>query len=163
MFSSSDKESPVRTIDPHLWHPSMPDSSPLHGRVEPPSPMKHHTKYHHTFTPSTDNSFHDAAMEEDFPMAPLDDTIWLEDWETQFWIDTYVFMSSHSCITSVPTPAHSDWTCHIPLQKMHQCPTMRWWTSVTSWISKVWWQALVMKTSLIWKIFSDIEYRLWLA
>ena len=27
----------------------------------------------------------------------------------------------HNHITSVPSPAHTDWTCHIPLQKMHQC------------------------------------------
>ena len=36
--------------------------------------------YHHTSTPSTDNSFHKAtAAEEGFPTAPLDDNIWLED------------------------------------------------------------------------------------
>ena len=50
----------------------------------------------------------------------------------RFQIDTYVFMSSHNHITSVPIPAHTAWTCHILLQKMHQHHTMRWWTSVTS-------------------------------
>ena len=80
VFTSSDKESPVRTSDLGLWHPSTPDSSPLHGRAEPPSPVQHHMNYHHTSTPSTGDSFQDATVEEeDFPTAPLDDTIWLED------------------------------------------------------------------------------------
>ena len=34
--------------------------------------------YHHTSTPSTDDSFQDATA-EDFPTAPLDDDICLED------------------------------------------------------------------------------------
>ena len=35
---------------------------------------------HFTSTPSTNDSFQDAtAEEEDFPTAPLDDDIWLED------------------------------------------------------------------------------------
>ena len=80
VFTSSDEESPIRTSDPYLWHPSIPDSSPLHGRAEPPLPVQHHMNYHHTSTPSTDDSFQDATVEEeDFPMAPLNDTIWLED------------------------------------------------------------------------------------
>ena len=134
MFSISDDESPVKTSDPHLQLCSIPDSSPLHGRAEPPLPVQNLMNYHHTSTPSTDDSFHDATGEEDFPTAPLDDAIWLED---QFWIDTYVFMSSHSHIASVLTPSHTCWTCHIPLQKMQQHPAMRWWTSVTSSISKM--------------------------
>ena len=55
------------------------DSSPLHERAELPSPIHHHMNYHHTSTPSTDDSFQDATAGEDFPTAPLDDTIWLED------------------------------------------------------------------------------------
>ena len=36
--------------------------------------------YHHTSTPNTDDPFQDTtAEEEDFPTAPLDDDIWLED------------------------------------------------------------------------------------
>ena len=36
--------------------------------------------YHHTSTPSTDDSFQDTtAAGEDFPTASLDDNIWLED------------------------------------------------------------------------------------
>ena len=36
--------------------------------------------YHHTSTPSRDDSFQDATTEEeDFSIAPLDDDIWLED------------------------------------------------------------------------------------
>ena len=52
VFSSSDEKSPVRTSDLHLQHPSMPDSSPLHGRAEPHSPVQHHINYHHTSTPT---------------------------------------------------------------------------------------------------------------
>ena len=58
-FSSSDEESPT------------PDSSPLLRRAEPPSPVQHlHT--------GADDSFQDITA-EDFPTAPLDDDIWLED------------------------------------------------------------------------------------
>ena len=72
MFSSSDEESTVRT--------NTPDSSPLHGRAEPPLLVQHHMDDHHTSTPGTDNSFQNAtAEEEDFPTAPLDNDIWLED------------------------------------------------------------------------------------
>ena len=78
--------------------------------------------YHHTSTPNTDDSFQDSIAEEDFPTAPLDDDIWLE---IQFQIDTYVFMKCHNHITSVPTPAHTAWTCTNPLQKMAQHHTMR--------------------------------------
>ena len=78
MCISSDEESPVRTSDLHLHHHSTPYSSPLHERVEAPSPVHHHMNYHHTSTPSTHDSFQDAT-EEDFPTAPLDGTIWLED------------------------------------------------------------------------------------
>ena len=34
---------------------------------------------HHTSTPCTDDPFQDATAEEDFPTAPIDDDIWLED------------------------------------------------------------------------------------
>ena len=76
VFSSCDDESPVRTSDPHLWHSTTSDSSPTHGRAEPPLPAQHHMNHQHTSTSSTDNFFHAA---EDFPTAPLDDAIWLED------------------------------------------------------------------------------------
>ena len=56
-FSSSDEESLVRTNTPH--------SSPLHGGVEPLSLVHHHLDYHHTSTPDTDDSFHDAKAEEE--------------------------------------------------------------------------------------------------
>ena len=69
MFSSSNEVSPT------------PDSSPLHGRAEQPSLVQHHMDYHHTPAPGTDDSFQDVTTEEeeDFPTAPLDDDIWLED------------------------------------------------------------------------------------
>ena len=72
VFSSSDEESPVRT--------GTSGSSPLHDRAEPSSPAQYYINYHHTSTPSIDDSFQDATVEEeDFPKAPLDDDIWLED------------------------------------------------------------------------------------
>ena len=71
MFTSLDEESPVRT--------NTADSSPLHGRAVSPSLVQHYMDYHHTSTPNTEDSFQDATAEEDFPTAPLDDDIWLED------------------------------------------------------------------------------------
>ena len=126
VFTSSDEGTPVRTSDLCLWHPSTPDSSPLHGRAEPPSPVQHHMNYHHTSTPSTDDSFQDAtAEEEDFPTTPVDDASWVED----------PVPDRHLCIHEESQLhyqgfylAHSDWTCHIPLQKMHQHHSIRWWT-----------------------------------
>ena len=89
VFTSSDNESPARTSDPHLQHCSTPDNSLLQGRAEPPSPLQDHMNCYHTSTPSADNPFQDAtAEEEDFPTAPLDDDIWLED----------PLLNSHWCI-----------------------------------------------------------------
>ena len=52
------------------------DSSHLHGRAEQSSPVQQHMVYH-----CTDDSFQDATNEEeeDFPTAPLNDDIWLEE------------------------------------------------------------------------------------
>ena len=53
------------------------DSSPLHGRAEQSSSVKQQMVYHHT-----DDSFQNATIEqgeEDFPTAPLDDNVWLEE------------------------------------------------------------------------------------
>ena len=62
-FGSSDEENPST------------DSSPLHGRAEQSSSVQQHMLYH-----CTDHSFQDATNEEeDFPTAPLDDDIWLEE------------------------------------------------------------------------------------
>ena len=56
--------------------------------------------YDHTSTPSTDDSFQDAtAEEEDFPTAPLDDNMWLED----------LVPDRHLCI-------------HEQSQPQYQCP-----------------------------------------
>ena len=55
-------------------------SSPLHERAEPSSLVQCHINYHHTSTPRIYDSFqHATAEDEDFPTAPLDDDIWLED------------------------------------------------------------------------------------
>ena len=113
VFTSSEEDSPVRTSNPHLQHHSTPDNSPLQGTAEPPSPLQHHKDCHYTSTLST---------VEDFPKAPLDANIWLED---PVPYRHYVFMSSHNHITSVPTLTHTAWTCHIPLQELHRHHTMR--------------------------------------
>ena len=72
VFSSLDEESPVRT--------GTLGSSPLQDRAEPSSVVQYHINYHHTSTPSIDDSFQDTTVEaEDFPTAPQDDDIGLED------------------------------------------------------------------------------------
>ena len=133
VFARSDKESPVRTSDPCLWHCSTSDNSWLQGWAEPPSPFQHHLDYHYTSVLSTDDSFQDTtAEEEDFPTAPLGDNIWLED----------PVPDRHLCIHEQSQPHFQysypwpySWACHIPLQKMHQHHTTRWWTSLTFQIS----------------------------
>ena len=59
----------------------MPDDNPFQGRVEPSPHLQHHMDTHNTDTLWPDDSFQDtiAEDEEDFPTAPLDDDIWLED------------------------------------------------------------------------------------
>ena len=78
VFSSSDEEGPVRPSGHHLWHSSTPDTSPVCRRTEPPSPVQHHVN-HHTSPPSTDQFFQDDTIKENFPTAPLDDDVLLED------------------------------------------------------------------------------------
>ena len=56
------------------------ESNPLHDRSEPSLLVEYHITYHHTCTPSTDDSFQDTtAEEEDLLTAPLDENIKLED------------------------------------------------------------------------------------
>ena len=150
VFSSSDEEIPVRTSDPHLQHPSTPNSSPLHGRAEPPSPVQHHMNYHHTSTLSTDDSFQDATAEEDFPKAPLDDTIWLDD----------PVPDRHLCIHELSQPHYQcSYPCPYRLDLLHSSPEdtpapyYKMMDLSDSQIFKTWWQPPVMKTALIWKIF----------
>ena len=78
---------------------------------------------HTTAIPCSDDSLQDATAEDekDFPTAPLDDDIWLED-PVQ---DTSASMNSHNHMTSVPIPVHTAWTCYTPPQKMHQHHIMR--------------------------------------
>ena len=77
VFTCSDAESPVRTSDPHLWHPSIPDSNPLHGRAETsftrqaPHGLPPHTYTKHRWTPSRMLQ----QKKKDVPTAPLDDDI----------------------------------------------------------------------------------------
>ena len=86
---------PLTTVHPHWthlpqWHKShsseycylmfsndkspSTDSSPLHGRAELSSHVQQHMVYHHT-----DDAFQGATKEEDFPTAPWNEDIWLEE------------------------------------------------------------------------------------
>ena len=114
VFTSSDDESPVRTSDPCLQQYSTQDDSPLHRRAEPPSQLQHHMDYHHISTPSTDDSFQNAmAEEEDFPIAPLDDDIWLE----------YSVPDRHLCIHEQPQPHYQcSYPCPSSLNLLHSAP-----------------------------------------
>ena len=85
MFSSLDEEGPTL------------DSSPPLRSTEPHSPAQHHHA-------GTDDSFQDitVAEEEDFPTAPLDDDIWLEDPALDRHLCIHEqsqphFLSSHPC------------------------------------------------------------------
>ena len=101
----------------HLWHSSSSDSNPFHGRAEPPSPVQHYMNYHHTCTPSTDDFFHDATAEGDFPTAQIDDTICLEDPVP----DRHLCIHEESQLhyqNSYPYPYRLD--LPHPLQKMQQ-------------------------------------------
>ena len=59
----------------------MPDDYPFQGGVESFPCHQHHMDIHNTATPCSDDSFQDATTddEEYFPIAPLDDDVWLED------------------------------------------------------------------------------------
>ena len=76
VFTNSNDKNHVRTNDPHSLHHSL-----LQGRAEQPSLLQNQMVYHCTSTPNTDYPFLDATAkeEENFPTAPLDDDIWLED------------------------------------------------------------------------------------
>ena len=112
------------------------DSGSLHGMEEHSSPAQQHMLYY-----CTDDALQDRINEEeeeDFPTAPLNDGVWLE----------------------VLIPVHTAWICHHSLQNIPHYHTMRWWTSMTSQISKMWWQPPVMKTSLIWMMVLDFEHKI---
>ena len=94
MFGSSNEENPST------------DSSPLHGRAKKSSPVQQHMVYHHT-----DGSFQDATNEdeEDFPTAPLNDDVWLEEPVTVRHLCMHEqsqlhFLCSYSCPYSLDLP-----------------------------------------------------------
>ena len=100
----------------HEENPS-PDSSPLHGTAEPPSPVQHHMDYHHTptaaqLTPS--RMLQQKKKRKIFPQPHWMMTFGLK---IQFQIDICVFMNSHSHIFCVLIPVHTVWICYPPLQK----------------------------------------------
>ena len=71
--------------------------------------------YHHTSTPSTDNSFQGATPEEEeeeFPTAPLDDGVWLEE----------PVLVRHLCIHKQSQPH----CCKGADCVLHQCKGMGW-------------------------------------
>ena len=88
------------------------DSSQLHGRAELSSPVQQHMVYHHT-----DDSFQDATNEreeeEDFPTAPLDDDIWLEE----------PVQDMHFCIDEESQPHDQcSYPCPYNLDQLHSTP-----------------------------------------
>ena len=70
--------------------------------------------YHHTSALSTGDSFQDAtAEEEDFPIAPLDDDIWLED----------PIPDRHLCIHEQSQPHYQcSYPCPYILDLPHSAP-----------------------------------------
>ena len=97
---------------------SSTDSRPLHGRTEQPSPVEQQISHH-----LTDDSFWDIpSEEEDFPTAPLDDDIWLEN---QSQTGTYASMNTHNYMTCALTLAHTAWISYTPLQETCQHHIMR--------------------------------------
>ena len=65
--------------------------------------------YHHTSTPNTDDLFQDATAkeEDDFPTAPLDDDIWLEDPVPDRHLCIHKQLQPH-CQCSYPCPYSLD-------------------------------------------------------
>ena len=59
--------------------------------------------YYHMSTPCTDQFFKDATAEENFPTAPLDDNMWLED----------PILDRHLCIHEPSQPNY---------QRSYPCP-----------------------------------------
>ena len=73
MLNSSNEESPERPSNPCLQNSRTPDSSLIHRRAGLPSPVQYHTS-----TPATEQFLQDDTTDKDFPTAPLDDDILLE-------------------------------------------------------------------------------------
>ena len=122
VFSSSDDENPVRPSVPCLQHSSTSNSSRFDGRAEPPSPVQHHINYHCMSTLSTDEFSQDTTAKEHFPIAPLDNTIWLKDPVP----DRHLCIHEQSQLHyqwSYPCSIQL-WTYHSHLQKMQQHPIM---------------------------------------
>ena len=111
-------------------------------------------------TPSTDESFQDTTAEEDFPTAPLDDAIWLED----------PVPDRHLCINE-QSQLHYQcfYPCPYRLDLPHSSPedvTAPYYEMLDlSDISDI--QDVMITTSnediLIWKTFFDCKYGLWFA
>ena len=115
VFSSSNEESPIIPTDPHLQCSSTPDNSPIYRGAEPPSPVHHHVNHHHMSTPSTDEFFfQDATADENFPTAPLDDDILLEDQIPNRPLCNHEpskpnYQCSYPCPYSLDLPQYSTW------------------------------------------------------
>ena len=174
-YLSFNPATPFTTVHPHWthspqWHrgnssvhhsltfssdksPST-DSSQLHAKAEQSSHVQQNMVYH-----CTDDSFQDATSEEeeDIPTAPLDDDIWLEDPVTDRQVCIHEQSWPHDQCP-YPCPYHLN-QLHST-QKMHKHHIMRWWISVTSLISKIWWQLPAMKTSLIWMMFWTLNMKI---
>ena len=90
---------------------SSTHSSPLHGRAEQSLPAEHQIVCH-----CTDGSFHDVPSEEeeeDFPTAPLDDDVWMEE----------PVPDRHFCIHEQSQPQDlCSYPCPYSLDQLHPTP-----------------------------------------
>ena len=136
---------------------SSADNSPLQSRTEQFSPVEQQMAQH-----LTDDSFQDDPSEEeeeeeeeeeDFPTAPLEDDIWMDE----------PVPDRHLCIHE-QSQLHDlcPYPCLYNLDQLHptseNAPTPhQWWTSATSLISQMWWQPPVMWIYLVWMMFWTVN------
>ena len=92
----------------------MLDDNPLQGWVESSPCLQHHMDTHNIPTPCSIDSFQDATAEdEDFPTAPLDDDIWLED----------PVPDRHFCIhEQSQLHDHCPYPCQDSFNQLHSAP-----------------------------------------
>ena len=83
--------------------------------VEPSPLLQHHMDTHNKVTPCSDDSLQDATAEneDNFPTAPLDDDVWLED----------PVSDRHFCIHEQSQPHDQcPYPCQYHLDPLHSAP-----------------------------------------
>ena len=98
---------------PHLWHSSTLDSSPVHRRAEPPLPVQHHVNQHHMSPLSTDQFFKDETTKENFPTAPPDDGVWLEDQKPDWQLCIHDASQPNHLFHYTCSYANLDFACNL--------------------------------------------------